>query len=121
MTSPSEPATLRVALVDNDDAVLELLVLDLGLEGHDIVGTASSGEDALRVCAETGPDVVVVDLRLGPGIDGIEVARRLRAPGRRIVLHTNYVNPAVVRAAEQVGAAVVEKGSLGALRRAVRG
>lgn len=116
-----DSASLRLALIDNDEAVIELLVLDLGLEGHTIVATAANGEEALRVCAEAQPDVVVVDFRLGPGIDGIEVARRVRSPGRRVILHTNYVNPTVVRAAETAGAVVVEKGSLGALRRAVRG
>lgn len=111
----------RIVIVDNDDAVLDLLVLDLGLEGHEIVATAGNGDDALRLCAEFDPEVVVVDLRLGPGIDGLEVARRVRRAGRRVVLHTNYVNPAVVEGADEAGAVVVEKGSLGALRRAVRG
>lgn len=110
----------RVVIVDNDVAVIELLMLDLRLEGHDVVATAANGEEAVRACVESDPDVVVVDLRLGDGIDGLEVARRVARPGRRLVLHTNYVNPAVVRAAEQAGAIVVEKGSLAALRRAVQ-
>ncbi len=108
-------------MVDNDAAVIDLLLLDLRLEGHDVIGTAATGEDAVRVCAELEPDAVVVDLRLGPGIDGLEVARRLGRSGPRVVLHTNYVTPAVVRAARDMGATVVEKGSLSALRRAIAG
>ena len=112
---------LRLVVVDNDAAVLELLLLDLRLEGYDVVATAANGDDAVRVCEEFKPEVVVVDLRLGPGIDGLEVARRLVRPRPRIVLYTNYVTPAVVAAAQAAGATVVEKGSLAALRRAIRG
>ncbi|MHB8464061.1 MAG: response regulator transcription factor [Acidimicrobiales bacterium] len=119
--SSSEPLPLRLMIVDNDAAVIELLLLDMGLEGHDVVATAADGEDALRACEETQPDVAVVDVRLGAGIDGLEVARRLRRPGLRVVIHTNYVTPSVVDAAGAAGAVVVEKGSLSALRRAVRG
>ena len=112
---------MRVVVVDNDGAVLDLLLLDLGLEGHDIVGTAECGEEAVRVCEELRPDVLVVDLRLGPGIDGLEVARRVAKPGLRVLIHTNYVNPTIVELADEAGAIVVEKGALRALRRAVCG
>lgn len=111
---------LRLVLVDNDPAVLDLLLLDLRLEGHCIVATAATGEEALDRCAELRPDVLVVDLRLGPGIDGLEVARRARQPGLRVILHTNYVTRAIVDAAQAAGAIVIEKGSLRVLRRAVR-
>ena len=117
----TEERGLRVVVIDNDAAVLELLALDMRLEGHDVVATAENGEDGLAACAACEPDVLVADLRLGPGIDGLEVARRTPRPGPRVVLHTNYVNRALVDAAAKTGAVVVEKGSLGALRRAVRG
>ena len=113
--------TLRVVIVDNDEAVLELLQLDLRLEGHDVLATALDGDGALQACGEHAPDVLVVDLRMGPGINGLEVARRVRRPGLRVVLHTNYVTPDVVKSATEVGAIVIEKGNLNALRRAVAG
>jgi CheY-like chemotaxis protein len=124
-TRPSRPGR-RLVVADNDSAVLDLLLLDLRLEGHEVVATASNGEETLEVCARYQPEVLVVDLRLGPGIDGIEVARRVTAGGSRrgaprVVLYTNYVTPAIVAAAESAGATVVEKGSLGALRRAIAG
>lgn len=56
-----------------------------------------------------------------PGINGLEVARRVRRPGLRIIVFTNYVTPDVVKAATAAGATVIEKGSLYALRRAVEG
>lgn len=114
-------APLRLVLVDNDQAVLDLLVLDLGLEGHDIVATALNGEDAVRLCAEHRPDVLVVDFRLGPGLNGVDVARAVRSGGMRIVLFTNYISETVLAGAEAAGAVVVEKGNLNALRRAIEG
>ena len=112
---------LRLVIVDNDQAVLDLLLLDLRLEGHEILATAMDGDSAVQVCEEHQPDVLVVDLRLGPGIDGLGVAERVRRDSLRIVLHTNYVNPQVVKRAKDLGVTVVEKGSLNALRRAVEG
>jgi len=112
---------LRLVVVDNDPAVLDLLLMDLRLEGHAVVATAMTGEAAVEACADHSPDVLVVDLRLGQGLNGIEVAERVRRPGLRVVLHTNYVNPATVRRARQAGATVVEKGSLTTLRRAITG
>ena len=117
MTNPSR----RVVVADNDHAVLDLLLLDLRLEGHDVVGTAMTGEDAVRLCDEVSPDVLVVDYRLGRGINGAEVARQVRRDGLRVVLFTNYVTPDVVADATAAGATVVEKGNLYALRRAVVG
>jgi CheY-like chemotaxis protein len=112
---------LRLVLVDNDRAALDLVLLDLGLEGHNIVATATNGRDALGACEAWAPEVLVVDLRLGPGMDGLDVARQARQRGRRVIIHTNYVTPAIVEAARRVGAVVIEKGSLRALRRAVAG
>ena len=112
---------LRVVVLDNDPAVLELLELDMRLEGHHVVAVVETGEDALRACAELSPDVLVADLRLGPGISGLDVVQRAPRPGPRLVLHTNYVTRQLVDDATKAGAIVVEKGSLSALRRAVRG
>src|SRR6185295_19152785 len=92
---------LRVVVLDNDRAVLDLLELDMRLEGHDIVASGENGEAALRACAELHPDVLVADLRLGPGINGLEVVQRAPRPGTRLVLHTNYVTRALVEAAEE--------------------
>jgi CheY-like chemotaxis protein len=109
----------RVVLVDNDETVLHLLLLDLGLEGNDIVATATDGEAGLEACFEHRPDVLVVDLRLGPGIDGLDVARKMQGSDLHVVVYTNYITPEVVRSAESAGATVIEKGNLSALRRAV--
>jgi CheY-like chemotaxis protein len=112
---------LRLVVVDNDQAVLDLLLLDLGLEGHAVVAVATNGEDGVRACEEQTPDVLVVDYRLGQGMNGVDVARHVRRPDLRVVLFTNYMEPDVIAAAKDAGAMVVEKGNLRALRRAVEG
>ena len=110
---------MRLVLVDNDATVITLLSLDLGLEGHDVAATAADADAAIRACDEVNPDAVILDLKLGRGPDGIDVAEVVARPGRRLILHTNYVSPTVVERARRVGAVVVEKGSLRALRRAL--
>ena len=116
-------ARLRVVVADNDSDALDLIATDLALEGHTIVGQATTGEEALALCEELDPDVLVTDYRMAPGIDGVTVARRVRESGRpvRVILYTNYRDTRIVRDAERAGATFLEKGNLTALRRAVEG
>ncbi|MFJ1587757.1 LuxR C-terminal-related transcriptional regulator [Streptomyces sp. NPDC088197] len=48
-------------------------------DGIEVVGEAGSGEEAVAMAAKTRPDVVLMDLQLGPGIDGVEATRRIAA------------------------------------------
>lgn len=66
----------KVLVVDDDLTVRDVVRRYLELAGHQ-VALADNGEDALRWAAEHKPDLVVLDLML-PGIDGLEVCRRLR-------------------------------------------
>ncbi|MGH9178453.1 MAG: response regulator transcription factor [Acidimicrobiales bacterium] len=69
----------RILVVDDDATVAEVLGRYLEREGF-AVDTAADGDAALRAAATASPDLVVLDLML-PGIDGLEVCRRLRAAG----------------------------------------
>ena len=60
----------KIVVIDNDPAVLELLVADLRAEGHDVVGTATQGDDAVALCQRTTPDVLILDYRMPPGPTG---------------------------------------------------
>src|SRR5215212_2910737 len=66
----------RVLVVDDDPNMLSMLRRTLGFEGF-AVTTAADGEHALQTIERERPDVVILDVML-PGLDGIEVCRRLR-------------------------------------------
>jgi CheY-like chemotaxis protein len=76
----------RIVAVDDYQDALESLAALLELTGHE-VHTASDGEQALEVIDAQRPDVVILDIGL-PGINGYEVARRIRSQpwGRDLLL-----------------------------------
>ncbi|MFI0212832.1 response regulator [Streptomyces lydicus] len=83
MTSPAgdrDPAhtPVRVLLCD-DHAVVRagLLALLSSAPGIEVIGEAGDGEEAVALAAALRPDVVLMDLQLGSGIDGIEATRRI--------------------------------------------
>lgn len=67
----------RILIVDDEATVREVVGQYLELEGYSVV-QATNGLGALRLAAATPPDLVILDLTL-PGMDGLEVCRRLRA------------------------------------------
>jgi two-component system, OmpR family, response regulator MprA len=67
----------RVLIVEDDEDIAEVLQRSLRLEGYE-TRIAADGESALGTAADFVPDLVVLDLGL-PKLDGMEVARRLRA------------------------------------------
>jgi two-component system, OmpR family, response regulator MprA len=73
---------VRILVVDDDRAVREALRRALTLGGYE-VQAAEHGEQALELIAQAVPDAVVLDLGL-PGIDGLEVCRRIRRLGNRV-------------------------------------
>ncbi|KAA0579583.1 response regulator transcription factor [Azospirillum sp. B21] len=74
MTQPSAP--LRVLVVDDEPPIRRFLRTSLSAQGYDIV-EAEDGDAALKEIRRRAPDLLVLDLGL-PGIDGLEVIRRLR-------------------------------------------
>ncbi|MEU1671911.1 response regulator transcription factor [Streptomyces roseifaciens] len=71
---------MRILLCD-DHAVVRagLLALLSSAPGIEVVGEAGGGEEAVVLAARLRPDVVLMDLQLGPGMDGIEATRRIVA------------------------------------------
>jgi two-component system response regulator MprA len=70
---------VRILVVDDEPAVREAVDRALRLAGYD-TELAGDGTEALDVLAERAPDALVLDV-LMPGLDGLEVCRRLRAAG----------------------------------------
>jgi two-component system, OmpR family, response regulator MprA len=68
---------MEVLVIEDDDAISDLLRRGLTYEGYK-VSVAPDGVTGLRMARDAPPDLVVLDLML-PGLDGLEVCRRLRA------------------------------------------
>ena len=66
----------RILVVDDEEDILELVRYNLAKEGYHVTG-AATGEDALTKARSETFDLIVLDLML-PGIDGLEVAKRLK-------------------------------------------
>jgi two-component system response regulator MprA len=73
---------VRILVVDDDRAVREALRRTLSLAGYE-VQLAEDGEQALELILQAVPEAVVLDIGL-PGIDGLEVCRRVRLMGSRV-------------------------------------
>jgi NarL family two-component system response regulator LiaR len=102
MTSP----TIRVLLVDDHAVVRSGLSYFLSTtDDIEVVGEAADGEQALRMCAELHPDVVVMDM-LMPRMDGFTAMQQLRQrdPAIRVIALTSFLDGEFVQRALQAGA-----------------
>jgi two-component system, OmpR family, response regulator len=75
----SSNAIPRVLVVDDEPSIVDALATCLRYEGFE-VDEAATGRDALALAQDDPPDLVILDVML-PGLDGLEVTRRLRADG----------------------------------------
>lgn len=84
---------MRILLIDDHDVVRAGLRAILGTQSDiEVVGEAANGADGVRQALALQPDVVLMDLAIGAGMDGIEATRRITAdaPGIRILVFTTY-------------------------------
>jgi CheY-like chemotaxis protein len=100
-SEPSWPR--RVLLVDDNADACEMLRTALGDAGHTLA-IANNGDDALAVAGQFRPEVGVLDIGL-PGMNGYELARRLRTfnPDIRLIALTGYGQAGDVEAAMAAG------------------
>ena len=73
---------MRILVVDDERAVRESLRRAFALEGYD-VDLAADGEEALESVRHAEPDALILDV-LMPGLDGLQVSRRLRRAGSKV-------------------------------------
>lgn len=94
--------TVRILLCDDHAVVRAGLLALLGSESDiEVVGEAGSGEEAVAMAAKLTPDVVLMDLQLGAGIDGVEATRRIASPDVHVLVLTTYDTDAdITRAIE---------------------
>ncbi|MBX3421151.1 MAG: PAS domain S-box protein [Pirellulaceae bacterium] len=103
--SNPETKTRRIVLVEDIEDIREMLQAILELDGHRVI-TASDGELGLVAIMQHCPDIALIDIGL-PGIDGYEVARRVKQnpdyAGVRLVALTGYGQQADIDLALQAG------------------
>ena len=114
----------KTLIVDDEEDMRLLLRLTINREdrGLQVVGEASTGEEALVIRRELDVDVIVLDHRM-PGLTGVETAKALLAdePELPIVLYSAFVDDAVASEARNVGVRrCVNKGDVPALIAALR-
>jgi CheY-like chemotaxis protein len=103
MSSPTPVGRSILIVEDNADARDALRML-LELDGHSVEAVAE-GQQALEVARAKDPDIALVDIGL-PGIDGYEIARRVRARDTRrpvLIALTGYGQPEDRRRATDAG------------------
>ena len=96
----------RIVLVEDNQVFREALELLLGLRSDvEVVASAGDGTDAVPLCREHDPDVLLVDYRL-PGLDGVEVTRAMRdaCPQVAVVCLTASADPPEIDALLESGA-----------------
>ena len=104
-------ASRRIILADDEEAVRVLYSAGLGLEGFTVV-LAGDGHEALASLEGEPPDAVVLDVDM-PGLNGVEVLRRLRAAevGEQVpvVMLTNVIDMSMYDESRTLGAVWAEK------------
>lgn len=100
-------AATRILIVDDHQLAREGLKAVLAGPDIEIVDMASSGEEAVEQVRRHQPEIVLMDIRLGAGIDGLEATRQIVALGlgTRVLMLTLHEMPAYVREALAAGAA----------------
>lgn len=97
---------VRVLIVDDHKVVRKgLSAFLLSYDGLELIGEASSGEDALLFCAQDRPDVILMDLIM-PGMDGAAATRHIREqyPQVQVIALTSFPEEELVEGALHAGA-----------------
>ncbi len=101
--TPDRPGGLRVVVAE-DEALIRMDLAEMLAEaGHQVVGQASDGEQAISLATEHRPDIVVMDIKMS-GMDGISAAEVLGRDGiAPVVLLTAFSDRALVERARDAG------------------
>jgi NarL family two-component system response regulator LiaR len=102
----TENGTIRVMLVDDHDMVRRGLATFLMAKTDlELVGEAADGIEALEVCAEVQPDVILMDLIM-PGMDGAAATRAIREqwPDVQVIALTSFQEKNLIKEALEAGA-----------------
>ena len=129
MGEADESTPARILIADDHALVREgLRTMLSGEDGIEVIAEANDGQQALDVCRELGPDLVLMDVRM-PVMDGLEATRKIKQemPKTSVMMVTMHENPDYLFEAVKAGAAgyVLKDASgerlLSAVRRTLEG
>jgi len=101
-----ESDVVRVVIVDDSSNIRAALTALLDtVPQTEVVGTAANGQEGVDVVLETRPDVVVMDMQMPPGMDGINASRLILEswPGAQILMNSAYTDQSLQAEAEGYG------------------
>jgi CheY-like chemotaxis protein len=103
--------TARILIVEDDRLIAQALRRRVAALGYTVVGLAASGEDAIVQATALQPDVVLMDIGLRGAMDGIDVARHIRAHAPIPVIYVSASTdaPTVARAWQSAPAGYLVK------------
>jgi len=95
---------VKILIIDDERAIRETLEMFLREKGYE-VATSEDGEEGLTSVDRERPDIVILDIRL-PGMDGLEVLRRIKERGEdiHVIMITAYPDAETARQAKKSGA-----------------
>ena len=96
----------RLVIVEDQTAIREMLVEILRLDAnYQLVGESGDGQNALALCLEVKPDLLVLDAKL-PGLNGVDLLRRIskKIPHMRVLVFSGHENPVLIREMLEAGA-----------------
>jgi len=101
---------VRILVIDDEPAVVDILVTCLREEGYGALG-AETSDEGLKLAILSRPELVLLDIAL-PGMTGIELLKRIRSimPTTRVIMVSGNTDPVLAREALELGAlAYVDK------------
>ena len=101
---------VRILVIDDEPAVVDILVTCLREEGYGALG-AETSDEGLKLAIVSRPELVLLDIAL-PGMNGIELLKRIRSiiPTTRVIMVSGNTDPVLAREALELGAlAYVDK------------
>ena len=94
---------LKILVVDDESLIAMALNDQLEFLGHEVVGTASGGAEAIALAEEHQPDLVLMDIHLG-GMDGLEAAARINAARPTpVIILTGFPDKTLVERGKDCG------------------
>jgi two-component system, NarL family, nitrate/nitrite response regulator NarL len=96
---------VRLVICDNQRILAEALAAALGARGHQVLAVTTTVTDGLNAVSADGPDVCLLELKLGDQLGGLDVARAIRQwyPGTKVLVLTEITDPVVLSQVESSG------------------